>query len=290
VPGFVGDQNAGRRGVFVDFFGAPASTARGAGLFAVRGGAALFSGAALRRDPGTPARYLVHIEEIEVPRTGDAEDDVRRTTAYVGVGPGNTAPYVTSTISGNRDVESEELLAFEFGYRVRPIEDMTVSIATFFNEYDELLSTAGGLNPVFGNVGDATTFGVEVSGTWQVTPRWRVTGSYSFLNQDFRGPFDEETDATSVQHMGQVRSEYDLTKDLELNAAFYVVDTPFGRAAPLYGRLDLGLTWRPQDNLELSVHGQNLLDPSHPEWVDPFFQGTVGEVPRAVYFRASMRF
>lgn len=81
VPGFVGDQNAGRRGVFVDFFGAPASTARGAGLFAVRGGAALFAGAALRRDPGTPARYLVRIEEIEVPRTGDAEDDVRRATA-----------------------------------------------------------------------------------------------------------------------------------------------------------------------------------------------------------------
>jgi len=81
VAGFVGDQNAGHRGVFVDFFGVPASTARGAALFAVRRDAALFVGAALRRSPGAPARYDVRIAEVEVHRTGDTEEDVRRATA-----------------------------------------------------------------------------------------------------------------------------------------------------------------------------------------------------------------
>lgn len=80
VPAFVGDQDAGRGGVFVDFFGTPASTARGAALFAVRGDAVLFVGVGLRRSSATPARYVVRLEEIEVPRTGEPEEDVRRVT------------------------------------------------------------------------------------------------------------------------------------------------------------------------------------------------------------------
>jgi Kdo2-lipid IVA lauroyltransferase/acyltransferase len=74
---FVADQNAGRSGVFVDFFGRPAATHRGPALMALRTGAPLFVAAALREG----ARYRIVYSEIEVSRQGEVEEVVRRLTA-----------------------------------------------------------------------------------------------------------------------------------------------------------------------------------------------------------------
>jgi len=73
--GIVGDQNLRRGGVFVEFFGRPASTARGAALFALRAGCPLFVGAVYRK-PGFPQRYRLTFEPVEVPLTGDVETDI----------------------------------------------------------------------------------------------------------------------------------------------------------------------------------------------------------------------
>lgn len=72
----VGDQNPIRGGIPVEFFGRSANTARGPGLVALRTGAPVFLGVALRT--GTAGRYRVRIEEVPVERTGDREDDVHR--------------------------------------------------------------------------------------------------------------------------------------------------------------------------------------------------------------------
>lgn len=78
VVGFVTDQDAGRHGVFVPFFGQPASTHRGAALFALRARAPLFVGVAVRRDDGS---YDCRTEEIVVDREGPVDDVVLRLTA-----------------------------------------------------------------------------------------------------------------------------------------------------------------------------------------------------------------
>ncbi|MBW3533726.1 MAG: lysophospholipid acyltransferase family protein [Gemmatimonadetes bacterium] len=80
VPALVADQDARRGGVFVDFMGVPAATARGPAVFALRAGADLFLGVALARE-GRPRRYHVRLEPVRVERTGDVEEDVRRLTA-----------------------------------------------------------------------------------------------------------------------------------------------------------------------------------------------------------------
>lgn len=79
VPALVADQNVRRGGVFVDFFGIPASTAKGAALFALRTGAPIFFGVAIRRDGADP-HWDVHVERIPVVPTGDLDADVRRVT------------------------------------------------------------------------------------------------------------------------------------------------------------------------------------------------------------------
>ncbi len=76
----VADQDARRAGVFVPFFGTPASTARGPALFAVRAGCPLFLGTMLRM-PGSRPRYRLALERIDVQPTGDADRDVLALTA-----------------------------------------------------------------------------------------------------------------------------------------------------------------------------------------------------------------
>ncbi|HUP88672.1 MAG TPA: lysophospholipid acyltransferase family protein [Longimicrobiales bacterium] len=69
---FAADQDAGRNGVFVPFFGRRASTHRGPALFAVKTGAPAFIGAALQSGNG----YRGFLERLEVDRAGPVDDVV----------------------------------------------------------------------------------------------------------------------------------------------------------------------------------------------------------------------
>lgn len=80
VVGLVADQDARGSGIFVDFLGRPASTARGPAVFALRAGAPLFLGTCLAV-PGQAGRYRCEVEEVRFERTGDWDEDVRRLTA-----------------------------------------------------------------------------------------------------------------------------------------------------------------------------------------------------------------
>jgi KDO2-lipid IV(A) lauroyltransferase len=73
--GIVADQNVRRDGVFVDFFGRPASTARGPAVFALRTGCPVFVGVA-RRKPGFPQRYDILCERVDFTPSGDLDRDV----------------------------------------------------------------------------------------------------------------------------------------------------------------------------------------------------------------------
>jgi KDO2-lipid IV(A) lauroyltransferase len=79
VVAFVGDQNARRGGIFVEFLGRPASTARGAAFFALRTGCPLVA-AFIHRKRGLPQRYLLNIRRLPTHPSGDMEADVRRLT------------------------------------------------------------------------------------------------------------------------------------------------------------------------------------------------------------------
>ena len=76
--GIVADQDARRSGVFVPFFGIPASTHRGPALFSLRLGSPLIAAVCRRLPDG---RYRLTGTRIRIERTESLEEDVREVTA-----------------------------------------------------------------------------------------------------------------------------------------------------------------------------------------------------------------
>jgi iron complex outermembrane receptor protein len=217
---------------------------------------------------------------------------------------------VELNVVGNRGLYSEQLVAYELGYRSQVTKTFSVDAAAFYNVYDNLLSLqpqtprvavdGGGPREVidlpYSNKRRADTYGLEVAANWNVTDNWRLAASYTWLNvmvhssSSDRNLQPETTDEENVpRNQAQIRSYLDLTRDLELNAAAYYVENLGGPHIPSYIRVDLGLTWRPAKGAELTVGVQNLLDDRHPE-----FNGQFGvestEMQRAVYAQFLYRF
>ena len=71
--------------------------------------------------------------------------------------------------------------------------------------------------------------------------------------------------------------------------AFRYVDSLPGLSVPAYVTMDLRLGWRPNENLEVALVGQNLLDNHHPEWGYEGFGYLPDEVRRTVYAQLTWR-
>jgi len=71
--GFIGDQDAGRKGVFVDFFGQPASTYKSIGLLAMSTGCPIVVGYCRRLN--RRARYEIGVERVIHPREWEPQAD-----------------------------------------------------------------------------------------------------------------------------------------------------------------------------------------------------------------------
>ena len=74
--GFIGDQDAGRKGIFVNFFGRPASTYKSIGLLAMATRCPIIVGYARRQ--GDKARYTVGVQRVIHPHEWEDRKDALR--------------------------------------------------------------------------------------------------------------------------------------------------------------------------------------------------------------------
>ena len=220
------------------------------------------------------------------------------------------SPPILISVVGNPNFKSEELLAYELGYRVEPTKQVSFDVAAFYNMYDRLEQFVQGtpqfvttplpphlMIPLMAeNNQQGETYGAEFLTEWRATDKWKWTASYTLLQMHI-GP---NTPGTSInndspQNQFQIRSYLDLPHNVELNGAVYYVDqvSPiFGLGEtriPAYVRLDLGLTWRPTKSLEIGIWGQNLLDGQHPEFTSEN-NSVITEIPRSVVGKITWHF
>jgi iron complex outermembrane receptor protein len=149
---------------------------------------------------------------------------------------------------------------------------------------------------VAGNKMNAGTYGTELFTDWKVFPKWRLLGSYSYLqmnlrkNADSLDPNPESLGLTSPRHQFYVRSSVDLLRNVEHDFVVRFVDRLAGLPIPSYYSLDTRLTWRTRLGPELSVGGQNLLNKRHLEFIPDFINTSPTEVRRSFYGSITWRF
>jgi len=221
--------------------------------------------------------------------------------------PGNPFPLpVLVTIAGNSNEVSEDVVSFELGYRIRPTDDLSLDIASFYNLYHNLVTveTVGAslqpgfvlVNERFDNLGSARTYGVEMAADWRATPWWRLQGAYTYLHLDIdrdpgsNDPLIEQTSGRDPAHQVSLRSSFDIADDWEFDLwGRFVSDLP-ERGVDGYFTFDARLGWRPTDGVELALVGQNLFDARHLEFTPELINTTPTEVPRSVYGKITVNF
>jgi iron complex outermembrane receptor protein len=188
------------------------------------------------------------------------------------------------------DFESEELLAYEAGYRGQLSANFAVSVSLYYNEYERIrtLGTAAGGGPPFSlqNGRDGHTYGVEAWGKFAASDWWRIDFGLSTLEKRLKLK-PGFVDLTTQQHVGndpeiqgQLRNIVTFTPEIEAMVALRYVDDLPNPAVPDYTEMDARVAWRPTEDLEFSISGHNLLHKSHPE-LGAF--PARREIPRTIY-------
>ena len=237
---------------------------------------------------------------VRTPARG--EDDV-----LLRLAPSPAAdPGIPVYAAGNDDYDSEELIAWELGYRLNYNRTWSVDVAVLYNDYDKLrtLDPAIDTGPPpsvrlpFDNNMSGETYGLELASQWQVRPGWRLNASYSWLDMQLRldgnsaDTASKSSEDASPTSKAAIWSALDLGHHLQFDAALrYTGDIEVnGINIDSYIEADLRLGWEAFPGLELSIIGQNLLDSQHPEFLPDFISTQPTEVERSIYGRVAWSF
>lgn len=208
-------------------------------------------------------------------------------------------PFMHPVVRPSTNMQSEELLAYEVGYRAQPSDAFSWDLALFYNVYDRLrafdIVTFIPPEVRIGNRMSGETYGVELSCQCEITPCWRLSGYYAFLQMQLHaaagtGPDSETDEGKSPHNQVYLQSSWDLGCDVEFDVMTRYVDNVPTHDIPSYIALDFRLGWRPTGNLELAVIGRNLLENERPEFVREFVQSPLSGPQRSVYGMATWRY
>jgi iron complex outermembrane receptor protein len=223
-------------------------------------------------------------------------------------GPGGL-PIIVAVL-GSTSPDSEILNAYELGYRAQPHRKLSLDITTFYNVYHRLTSFEPGLpffetdplpphlvSPIFyDNLLQGETYGLEAAINLDITRRWKLHGSYSFLRVQLhrlgtsQDPASEAAEGDNPRHQFQLHSYLNLWRNFDLDTALYHVSRLGGQPVPGYTRIDSRIGWHIRENIEVSGGVQNLLDNRHLEFNGADVLVLPSQVRRSVYGKLTWRF
>jgi iron complex outermembrane receptor protein len=205
-------------------------------------------------------------------------------------------------LRGNPDLESENVIALEAGYRTRLSEGLLLDLAVFHNAYDDiglLIPSEPFVEPIpepahlvvpleGTNAGSVTTQGFELAADARLSRVWRLLAGYSYLDHNLSvdGAYASAVDiitAGNPRHQAFLRATGSWANGFELDVIGRFVDEIEGLGTEAVSTLDVRLGYRPSPGWELAIVGRNLVDDDRIEFFDLLLAGPPTRVPRSVH-------
>jgi iron complex outermembrane recepter protein len=201
-------------------------------------------------------------------------------------------------LAGGPNFVSEDVRAYELGYRSEPHDRLSVAAATFYNEYGHIRSLEKLAPPapfpiVIANGQTGNSYGAEFTAEYRATDWWRLRSGYTALRLHIRpepGSTDTSlgsTESHDPNYYGTLRQSLDLPAHLQFDVGFRYVGQIVNQTVPAFRELDGRLAWQATPSVECSLVGQNLLHAHHAEFGSP---ATRKEAERGVYGKVVWRF
>lgn len=236
-----------------------------------------------------------------------------------------TSPLPIVLQQGSGRVYAEHVVAFEAGVKHRFSETLSLDVSAFRNEYKRLRTAqlvppicmpGGGTAPAcllasppgsvqyllenspVGNRTDGYGQGAELALDWMPVGPLRLQGALtvfkSLTEANYAaGEFETDRDSGSPRAQWSLNAFWNAGRDTDLTLALRRVDKTspaIGIDVPGYTELDARLAWRPRQNLEIAVHGRNLLHVRHQEYASELLDVALTCVERSVFGQVSLKF
>ncbi len=218
--------------------------------------------------------------------------------------PGPDGGWYVPTVVGNGNPESEVVWSYELGWRWQANPRIGFDLATFYNRYSKLMGFPsmptfvpgvpfGRAELPFVNAAENDTYGGEATLTATPMAGWRLSLSHAVFTAEVDGlPSGGQFDP---KRQSILRSSHEfggrVSLDLQLRhvGGFAFLGFPANGTIASYLEADVRLAFRPGENMELSLVGQNLLDDHHPEQPAAIY-ALSSEVPRRIHGKITWRF
>ena len=156
----------------------------------------------------------------------------RSSTALMQVLPPPAAGSLPTAITyyGSEDLGSEELIAYELGYRVKATTNLTLDAALYYNDYEDLRqtiineTTIDGWPPTYvilsstgTNDAEGEVYGFELAADWKMTQWSRLQAAYTYMDVDMDLGESNIVAAQDPQNQLSLRASFDLPWNLELD-------------------------------------------------------------------------
>jgi iron complex outermembrane receptor protein len=226
----------------------------------------------------------------------------------VSSGPGGVP--VLPAVLGNPALGDVNTFTVQVGYHGQLSRSVSLNTASFYSRYKGVRSGSLGapfleidpmpahlVVPLYLQDGiRGETHGLELSGTWQVTSRWRLAAGYTLLLMNLRDAATGSTASaastvgTSPQNQFQAHCYVNLPRRWEWDTFVYQTGKLPTDTIPAYTRVDTRVGWSFAERASISLVGQNLSQPRHFEFGPTSGSINTSQVKRSGYAKITWTF
>lgn len=225
-----------------------------------------------------------------------------------------TAAKVRAAFVPNDNFKSEQLTAYELGYRNQFTASVSADFTVFYNDYDHLSTTAvqpitvvnNGVDPVhmlipvkFTNDMKGRSQGLEAALSWVADENLKLTLNYSLLRMSLTAAklaqtpaqvaAQETAEKLSPEHQLGIKAFWNISHSWTLDSTAVYVDKLPATKVDDYVRLDINLGGQLDKSLKINLVAQDLLDNHHREFASAA-DLNAGETERSIFAKLTWEF